>query len=690
MDHAWVGGLNNPQFSNMDFNDDGRPDLFVFDRQGDVPLVFLADGPESAEGWTYSPFWSKRFPALRHWAILRDVNCDGLEDLITSSQNGIVIYRASRDGGLQFTVDTNRLTYVESGFTRFLGVTEIDIPAIEDVDGDGDRDVLTFNLGGGYVEWYRNRAADQGDPCGTFDLELDDKCWGRFYESGISQTVQLDTCQTGSPTERSGVHSGSTLMAFDEDGDGDLELVLGDLSFDNLNRLHNGGTPDFALMTSQDTSYPEYDEPYHVNQYPAPFYVDVDQDGRGDLLVSPNSSVLGRGIDNVSYYKDMGTGADVIWQRIAEDFLVGDMIDVGRGSNPVFFDYDSDGLLDLAIGNSAYTPAVGTKIGQLALYKNTGTADVPAFTLVDLDFANISIYGFENVHPAFGDVDGDGDVDLVVGEENGLIHLFANNPVSGVANFTLSVPGWQGIDPGKTSTPLLIDLDRDGDLDLLIGERNGNLNFYRNDGSSTSALYTLVTETFGGVVLASGPTNIGEVQPFVVEDPETGQYRLYVGERTGRIWRYDNWESDLTATFALMDSTVGNLDLGERSRVGLADLNGDGVLELIAGNMRGGLSLYREGEPIGINSNEYSTAPALQIWPNPAQDQIWLRSGFQGDARVQVIDSRGVVWIEQSFNSQLMQLDVKTLPEGLYRVVALSGAKRQSGSFVRTDPYARP
>ena len=146
----------------------------------------------------------------------------------------------------------------------------------------------------------------------------------------------------------------------------------------------------------------------------------------------------------------------------------------------------------------------------------------------------------------------------------------------------------------------------------------------------------------------------------------------------------------MTATFALMDSTVGNLDLGERSRVGLADLNGDGVLELIAGNMRGGLSLYREGEPIGINSNEYSTAPALQIWPNPAQDQIWLRSGFQGDARVQVIDSRGVVWIEQSFNSQLMQLDVKTLPEGLYRVVALSGAKRQSGSFVRTDPYARP
>ncbi len=664
LQHAWTGGLNNPQFSNMDVNDDGLPDLFVFDRQGDVPMIFLADGINGAEGWTYSPVWSSKFPVIRNWAFLRDVNCDGIEDLITSRENGVVIYIASFDGGLHFDIDTSRLTYVESSFTRFLGVTDIDIPALEDVDGDMDRDVLTFNLGGGYVEWYRNRAAENGDPCGPLDLELEDQCWGRFYENGIAKSVQLDTCQGGSPLERDGVHSGSTLMAFDEDGDGDLELVLGDLSFDNLNGLHNGGTPEAALMTQQDTLYPRYDEPYHLNQYPAAFYADADQDGRPDMLVSPNSKVLGRDIGNVSFYRDTGTGSDVVWERQAEDFLVGDMVDVGRGANPVFFDYNRDGLADIAIGNGAYTPAVGTKIGQLALFKNVGTTVAPAFELVDDDFAGISLFGFENVHPAFGDVDGDGDEDLVIGEENGLIHLFANNPVGGEASFTLSAPGWQGVDPGKTSTPQLIDLDRDGDLDLLIGERNGNINFYRNDGTPLSATFSLVTETFGGIVLASGATNIGEVQPFVVEDPLSGEYRLYVGERTGRIWRYDNWESDLTATFTPLDSTVGQLEVGERSRVALSDLNGDDILELLAGNMRGGLSLYREGEPVGIPG----TPPVglLNVWPNPASTEVNIHTGISGEQQVGLSDAQGVLHRQFTARGPDQRMVLRDLPAGWY------------------------
>jgi len=606
---------------------------------------------------------------LRDWAFLRDVNCDGVQDLVTSREAGVVIYQGNRDGGLNFNVDTNRLRYVQSGFTRFLGVTEIDIPALEDVDGDGDRDVLTFNLSGGYVEWYQNRAAENGDPCGPIDLEFVDGCWGRFYESGLAKAVQLDTCLGGSPVQkpvsRSGVHSGSTMMAFDEDGDGDLELVLGDLSFDNLNRLVNGGSPEAALMVEQDTLYPGYDQPYEVHQYPAPFHADADQDGRPDMLVAPNSVVLGKDVNNVAFYRDIGTGSGVVWEQQREDFLVGDMIDVGRGANPVFFDENSDGLHDLVIGNSSYTLSVGTKVGQLAFYRNTGTVTAPAFELQSTDYAGISIYGFENVHPTFGDVDGDGDQDMVIGEENGLLHLFVNNPLGGVASFTLSAPGWQGIDPGKTSTPLLVDLDRDGDLDLLVGERNGNLNYYRNDGSVSVSGFTFVTETFGGIVLASGATNIGEVQPWVVPDPETGSYRLYVGERTGRVWRYDNWESDLGAVFSVTDSTVGGLDVGDRSRVALADLDGDGVLELVVGNMRGGLGLYREGEYVGVST--IAEASPLRVWPNPARQQITLYTGLQEPQWVRLIDVQGKVCGQWQMSGAQHQLGLPELPDGLYQ-----------------------
>jgi len=682
--HAWAGGLNNPQFSNMDVNGDGIQDLFVFDRQGDVPLVFLGDGVGGAEGWQLSPVDALRFPPLRNWAYLRDVNCDGIEDLVTSRQMGIAVYRGERDGGLRFLVDTARLSYVQSGFLRYVGVTEIDIPALEDVDGDGDRDVLTFNLSGGYVEWYVNRASENGDPCGPIDLEFADGCWGRFYESGLAKAVELDTCLGGSPVERpssrSGVHAGSTLMAFDEDGDGDLELVLGDLSFDNLNRLLNGGSPEAALMVEQDTLYPRYDQPYQVHQYPAPFYADADQDGRPDLLVAPNSSVLGKDINNVAFYRDVGTAAAVNWEFQREDFLVGDMIDVGRGANPVFFDDNSDGLLDLVIGNSSYTLSVGTKVGQLALYRNTGTATAPAFELISTDYAGISLYGFENVHPTFGDVDGDGDQDMVIGEENGLLHLFVNNPLGGVANFSLSAPGWQGIDPGKTSTPLLVDLDRDGDLDLLVGERNGNLNYYRNDGTPAAASFTYVTETFGGIVLASGATNIGEVQPWVLPDPETGSYRLYVGERTGRIWRYDNWESDLGATFALTDSTVGNIDAGDRSRVAAADLDNDGLLELVVGNMRGGLSLYREGEYVGLG--EGPQVPELQLWPNPAGTTLFVHTGMEGPQELVLLDLQGRICGQWQGHSRQQQLALPALPDGLYRLLVRSRDRQGSVSVV--------
>ena len=78
-------------------------------------------------------------------------------------------------------------------------------------------------------------------------------------------------------------------MLFDEEGDGDWDLVLGDLSFQKLNKLVNGGTPDDALMISQDVNFPSYDVSFEQNSYPAPFSIDVDMDGQRDMLVSPNS-----------------------------------------------------------------------------------------------------------------------------------------------------------------------------------------------------------------------------------------------------------------------------------------------------------------------------------------------------------------------------------------------------------------
>lgn len=67
------------------------------------------------------------------------------------------------------------------------------------------------------------------------------------------------------------MHAGSTFMIFDEDADNDMDVVLGDLAFGNLNKLVNGGDKDLAHITDQDTTFPAYDLPYEVPIFPAPF-----------------------------------------------------------------------------------------------------------------------------------------------------------------------------------------------------------------------------------------------------------------------------------------------------------------------------------------------------------------------------------------------------------------------------------
>ena len=69
-------------------------------------------------------------------------------------------------------------------------------------------------------------------------------------------------------------------------GNGLPDLLIADVDYPNLIFLNNGGTPDNALMVSQETEYPE-SEPVHLFSMPLPYFTDIDNDGTDDLLVSP-------------------------------------------------------------------------------------------------------------------------------------------------------------------------------------------------------------------------------------------------------------------------------------------------------------------------------------------------------------------------------------------------------------------
>jgi hypothetical protein len=138
----------------------------------------------------------------------------------------------------------------------------------------------------------------------------------------------------------------------------------------------------------------------------------------------------------------------------------------------------------------------------LSLFLNTGTLTQPYFTLVDEDFLSMSQYGSLptfDFAPAFGDIDGNGTIDLVVGEQNGKLFFYKNiNPPGEPMVFESVVYPYMNIGVGVSSTPQIVDVNGDGLGDLVIGERTGNadnqgrcsnLNYFENIGSQGTALF---------------------------------------------------------------------------------------------------------------------------------------------------------------------------------------------------------
>ena len=635
--YPFAGGLNNPQFWNIQLDNDGLTDLLVFDRNGGKVLTFRNTGTN----WFYAPEYEYEFPAMEHFVVTADFNCDGLEDLFTSFDDGVSVYKAVPEGSnISYVLETEKLEYEEIGFSFDVGVGIIDIPAFVDVNGDGDLDMLTFKLIGGFVDYFENQAVENGQPC-TLQLEHVNSCWGDFYESGITKAVQLDSSCSETPVDKSmlhGMHAGSTFLVFDEDADGDMDLVLGDLSFQNLNKLVNGGDASLAHIVEQDTVFPGYDIPVDMTTFPAPFLLDVDLDGRQDLLVSPNKEGFSINTHNVSYYRNVSVDDTFVFQFQEDSLFVSDMVDVGSEAHATFFDHNNDGLLDIVIGNYGYFNA-GTFNGKLALYENTGTADAPSWTLMTRNYADLEIYGFRGLHPTFGDINGDGKTDMLVGEENGFVHYFKNIAADGAdATFILAGPNFQGIDVGKYSTPQLVDVNGDELLDLIIGEENGNLNYYENTGTATDPVFTLLDELWGSVDVRKPLTLTGYSTPWLTYDAD-GNAMLLVGCLAGSIFQYTP-TPDFSGAFTKVTEDYAAIDDGDRTTVCTADLDGDGILEILTGNDRGGITLYRDASTI-VQTNEVFVPGKLHPFPQPAADVMFLSVSDQELTHLFIYDLTG-------------------------------------------------
>lgn len=691
LQNAYAGGINTAQFSDIDIDDDGFQDLVIFDKSDEKLLTFINDGIVGTASYTYAPEYEEIFPRVRSWILLEDYDGDGLEDIFTHNISGIKVYKTSRVAGqLNFEVVVNTCRYTsQAGNPVNVFVSGVDVPAFTDVNADGDMDILTFDQFGGTVEWYENQDVESGGTIDSLYFEKVDECWGNFFEDNDTNAVDLGViCRAAGDMDiiyDEKVHAGSTLLAYDMDGDLDKELMLGDISFPFITQLTNGGDVNDANMTEQDPLFPVYDTTADIFVFPSMFRLDVDNDDIQDLIISTNDRPFSENYKNVWFYKNITDDINPMYELQTTEFLTDGNVDVGQSAKPAFVDVDGDMDLDLLIGNLGYfnRPTVTLK-STLTYYENVGDSTAAEFVLVDRDFNNLSQFGILGVYPDFGDIDADGDMDMVWGDEEGYIHIMENTAGPGaMMNLSLVMDSLADQDYGKRIQPLLKDVNGDDLPDLICGERAGGLYYFKNSTQNGNIEFSEVTDTWGDVNVQPVNAIFGFSAPLIVPIDTSGREVLLVANMIGEVSIYDSLH---LSSFVKVDSFfLDSLDyvyygqsasnLSRFSGFDMADLNHDNKWELLAGRERGGINLFTQTseyafmveEPVDTSDTidaVIEIIPDMQIYPNPSSDIIYMISAHLIIEKVVLYNLEGKLLSEK--NTTANTVNVSDLAKGIY------------------------
>ena len=476
---------------------------------------------------------------------LEDFNGDGLPDLMLGESRGKIVYFENTGTAAApfWTLTQERLGGIDIGTWH----------TFCDIDADGDLD-LFGDAKNGQVAFYRNETVG-----GDIAFVLAGETFGDF-ETGFNNTCDFaDIDHDGDDDFFWGSASGA-MTFWRNDGDAtNPSFTFVDDYYDSILAF-----PGALAATAQ-------------HGFSALRFADIDLDSDLDLFYGDIFS------SNLYYFENLGTQTVSDLTKLSENYLPAP---TSGFNHTAVADLDNDTDLDMIIG------AGQQDLNNLLLYRRNG----PVFSLEDSNLIRTIDLGSYAV-PALGDLDGDGDLDMLVGGVNGRLVCFENTGSPAAPAFVQLSSFYKSIDVGLSSAPALTDWDCDGDLDLLIGTDDGKVQYWRNQGTPANFDPILAASQLGGIQVDQLATpRPGDLNGDGLQDLIIGEWD-FNGRANVRLYRNNGNSPDPTlslVTASLLRRAARDFTLPQ-----LYDWDGDGKKDLIAGGRYFGYQLFHNTAPWG-------------------------------------------------------------------------------------------
>jgi hypothetical protein len=527
-----------PEYKDLD--QDGNPDLLVsyqtFGSAGAGSLAFYngkAAGSSPKLEQNTSTFSTVTPSCSYVHPVMADVDSDGDNDLIYGCSDGTIKFY-KHDGTIQNPAWTLNATLFGG-----INVGSYAAPTFVDLHGDNKLDLVIGNGNGDFVLY--NNTGSVGTPVFTFV-----------------------------PGFFAGIHiaSGYATPSFgDMDNDNDLDMVSGNANGDLL-MFQNNGTRTLPLIQANTVFF---DGVTAISTRSSPVTYDAEGDGDLDVITGYANPRL------VIWKNQKADGLPKPW-GLYNLYNFGNLTLHSQSSAIEMADLNGDGLDDLVeVTDDSKFFAWDQKIssGQVQLGTNTSTfSGYQDITLAD--------------DPTFADLDGDGDLDMLCGNAGGTLTFFRN---TGNKNAPVwqKVVGWApvaAINVGSNSAPELGDINGDNLPDLILGANDGSLKYYMNTGNQANPVFTLNNTLLGSISYGAN----GRAVPEFVDLDGDGDLDLMVTYATLTGYStvpdyYENTGAPKAPTYFLKNSVIGGTGyIIQRPHIGLLDYDLDGDKDLLMGN----------------------------------------------------------------------------------------------------------